>query len=30
MYDKRPYLRTVSADVDVVGTHRPVGVGIEG
>ena len=30
MYDKRPYLRTVVADVDVVGTYRPVHFGVEG
>ncbi len=29
MYDKRPYLRTDSADVDVVGTYRPIGIGVE-
>jgi hypothetical protein len=29
VYDKRPYIRTISADVDVVGTYRPVGFCIE-
>jgi hypothetical protein len=29
VYDERPYFRTISADVDVVGTYRPVGIGVE-
>ncbi len=30
MYDKGPYLRTISADVDVFGTYRPIGVRVDG
>ena len=29
MYDKRPYFRNISADVDVVGTYRPVNIAVD-
>ena len=29
MYDKRPYFRTILADVDVIGTYCPVSLGVD-